>query len=205
MKSEKQIHIWIIYLCGLFISCEQPNTESSRIFPENILQEGDLAFREGDGLASRIILNIDKNSSYSHIGIVVWHNEKWRIIHAVPGEPDFEGDKDRVKIEDIQTYFSKNRAISAAIMRTKNDSIAKVAAHKAFNLYQRNILFDHSYNLEDTTKMYCTELIHHIFKTIGMDLTQGRRSTINSFGSSTLYILPSDIQKSTELKLIYNF
>lgn len=205
MKPEKQIHIWIIYLCGLFLSCEQSNIESACTFPENILQEGDLAFREGDGLASRIILSIDKNSNYSHIGIVVRHNEKWKIIHAVPGEPDFEGDKDRVKIEDIQTYFSKNRALSGAILRTKNDSIAKGAAHKAFDLYQRNILFDHSYNLEDTTKMYCTELIYHIFKNTGIDLTQGRRSIVNSFGSNTIYILPSDIQKNSELKLIYSF
>ncbi len=189
----------------MFISCEQPNIESSRIFPENILQEGDLAFRKGDGLASRIILSIDKSSDYSHIGIVVKHNEKWKVIHAVPGEPDFEGDKDRVKMNDIQAYFGKGRALSGAIMRIKNDSIAKVAARKAFDLYQRNILFDHSYNLEDTTKMYCTELIHHIFQDTGMDLTQGRRSTVNSFGSNTIYILPSDIQKSSELKLIYNF
>lgn len=205
MKSKKQIHIWISCLCGLFISCKQPNIESSRIFPENILQEGDLAFRKGDGLASRIILSIDKSSDYSHIGIVVKHNEKWKVIHAVPGEPDFEGDKDRVKMDEIQTYFGKGRALSGAIMRTKNDSIAKVAARKAFDLYQRNILFDHSYNLEDTTKMYCTELIHHIFKNTGMDLTQDRRSIVNSFGSNTIYILPSDIQKSSELKLIYNF
>lgn len=205
MKSKKQIHIWISCLCGLFISCEQPNIESSRIFPENILQEGDLAFRKGDGLASRIILSIDKSSDYSHIGIVVKHNKKWKVIHAVPGEPDFEGDKDRVKMNDIQAYFGKGRALSGAIMRIKNDSIAKVAARKAFDLYQRNILFDHSYNLEDTTKMYCTELIHHIFQDTGMDLTQGRRSTVNSFGSNTIYILPSDIQKSSELKLIYNF
>ncbi len=205
MKSKKQIHIWIIYLCGLFISCQQPNIEPSRIFPESILQEGDLAFREGDGLASKIILTIDKNTNYSHIGIVVRHNEKWKIIHAVPGEPDFEGDQDRIKIEDLQTYFSKSRAPSGAVMRAKNTSISKEAARKAFDLYQRNILFDHSYNLEDTTKMYCTEFIHHIFKNTGMDLTQGRRSIVNSFGSSTIYILPSDIQKSSELKLIYSF
>ena len=205
MRSERQIPIWISYLCGLFLSCQQPYIESPHIFPEKILQEGDLAFRKGDGLTSRIILSIDKNSNYSHIGIVVKHNEKWKVIHAVPGEPDFEGDRDRIKMDDLQTYFSTNRALSGAIMRTENGSITKDVVHKAFDLYQRNILFDHNYNLEDSTKMYCTEFIHHIFKNSGLDLTEDRRSIINSFGSNTIYILPSDILKNSELKLIYNF
>lgn len=205
MKLKKQIHVWIIYLSGLLLSCQQPMAESSRIFPENILHEGDLALRKGDGLAGRLILTVDKNSKYSHIGIVIRHDEKWKVIHAVPGEPDFEGDKDRVKMEDVHTFFEKNRALSGAIMRIENESIAKTAAQKALNLYQQNILFDHDYNIEDTTKMYCTELIHHVFKEAGTDLTQGRKSTINLLGSNTVYILPSDIQKNSELKIIYNF
>ena len=44
---------------------------------------------------SQAVLLAEKDGAYSHTGIVVDSAGVLMIVHAVPGEPDFEGDEDR--------------------------------------------------------------------------------------------------------------
>ena len=63
--------------------------------PKETLRSGDIVFRQGSGLTSRIVQKADKNGIYSHVGIVLRDkNGDCLVIHAVPGEPDFKGDVD---------------------------------------------------------------------------------------------------------------
>ena len=192
-------------ICGLFFSCCDSNTQYSPVFSEDTLHEGDVVFRRGRSMVSRFILVADNDGNYSHIGIIVYHDNKWKVIHAVPGEPDYEGDKDRVKMDDVTVFFKDEYAKSGAIMRFNNDSIAQNAATRALAIYERVTLFDHQYNLEDSTQMYCTEMIHFVFDKSGIDLTEGRRSRINAPALSGTYIFPSDIERNPRLKLIDSF
>lgn len=188
----------------LFVGCI--NEKKIKTFPESLLREGDLVFRKGEGLVSRSILGVDRNGMYSHIGIVVSDSDKWKVIHAVPGEPDYEGDPDRVKLEEIQEFFGKDKAVAGALMRLAGDSISAVkASSKAMEVYRRRTLFDHAYDLEDTTRMYCTELIRFVYQCAGMDLVGKQMMEINIPGFSGVYIFPSDIAQSEHLMLIYEF
>ena len=131
---------------------------------------------------------------------------KWCVIHAVPGEPDYKGDEDRVKMEPIEKFFSKKRASKGAVMRVEGETkCATKAAENAFLLFKAGILFDHEYDLTDTMKMYCTELIDHVYKKEGIDLSEGRLSRINMPLLSGDYLLPNDIAQSQKLRLIYIF
>jgi len=175
-------------------------------FPYESLQEGDLVFRRGIGMVSRVVLAADKAGSYSHIGIVVKENSKWKVVHAVPGEPDYEGDPDRIKMDDIQLFFHKDRAKAGALMRLSMDSdLSHSAARHAIQLYRSRILFDHKYNLNDSSEMYCTELVDYIYKKQGIDLSEDRISRINIPGLNGDYLLPGHIQQSSLLQLIYYF
>ena len=42
---------------------------------------------------------------YSHVGILKQIDNEWFVIHAVPDEPDFEGDTDRVKTDPLSRFF----------------------------------------------------------------------------------------------------
>ena len=204
-KNSKYSIIYIIFCICITSGCEKQKEQISNYTPQENIREGDLVFRRGIGLASQFVLLADKKGMYSHIGIVVLAENKYKIVHAVPGEPDSKGSEDRVKIDDIDTFFANDRAKSGAIMRIGNDSIALHAAKEALRIYNKGMLFDHKYNLRDTSQMYCTELIHFVYSRAGIDLTEGRRNIINLPSFSGEYIFPSDIQQNTSIKTIYIF
>lgn len=203
------IHIPLaVFLIATFqTACMSKKKEREHCLPqEELLEEGDLVFRRGSGMASRMVLIADSKGAYSHIGIIVRESKCWKVIHAVPGEPDFEGDPDRVKMESLDQFFVGKKAVCGAIMRIKGNSMQKQhAAEKARQIFRRGTLFDHDYDCGDTTRMYCTELIDFVYRQTGVDLTEGRISRINLPGISGHYVLPSDIQQSQHLELIYSF
>ena len=199
---------WCLLAVLSLSGCRTPSfseAEKFPSFPDSLLREGDLVFRRGEGLTSRAVLLADHHSVYSHTGIVVRGGTEWQVIHIVPGEPDQNGDRDRIKMESLDRFFAPERAVKGAVMRPYDSPTAALAARQAVRLLGKGILFDHTYNLDDTTRMYCTELIQRIFQMEGIDLTEGKRSRINFPGFRGDYILPGDIQRSPYLKMICEF
>lgn len=194
-------------LSMLTTCCVEERKEPVKVdIPKDLLQEGDLVFRRGTGIASRIVLTADRQGVYSHTGIVKKKHGKWYVIHAVPGETDFKEDPDRIKMELIDSFFTHSKAICGAVMRMKADSSACCrAAIRAERFYKKKILFDHQYDLKDTTEMYCTELIDYVFRKEGIDLTEGRLSRLSIPGFHGSYLLPNDIAQNKNLCIIYNF
>lgn len=91
-------------------------------------------------------------------------------------------------------------------MRIAEDSASAYrAAVRAERLYHAHVLFDHDYNLADTTRLYCTELVDFVYKKQGIDLPEGRISHVNIPGFKGDYLLPNDIAQSKRLCLIYYF
>lgn len=184
--------------------CSENNREIN--IPVNILKDGDIVFRRGTGLTSQVVIRVDDKGIYSHLGIIKFIEGKCCVIHAVPGEQDFEGDKDRIKIEPINSFFSWNKSTSGAIMRLNNsESASRRAAEHAYSLYKKNILFDHDYDIKDSTKMYCTELIDYVYKNEKIDLPEGRISKIRLPGFNGEYLLPNDIADNKKLNVIYKY
>jgi hypothetical protein len=79
------------------------------------------------------------------------------------------------------------------------------AAREAERLARTALAFDHDYDLDDTTRMYCTEIVWRVFDRAGVDVTEGSRSKVNMPGFRGLYILPTDIENNSRLELIYRF
>lgn len=130
-----------------------------------------MVFRRGGGFTSQVVLMADREGHYSHTGIVVEVEGKMMIVHAVvPGEHDFEGDVDRVKMDTQEHFFSFEYATIGEICRPLDSIVATKAAKEALYIYKRNMLFDHDYDDKDTTKMYCTEMVIYAFRRAGVEL-----------------------------------
>lgn len=201
-----------VYILGLglavsiILSCGKRNKDDNLCLPIDTFADGDLAFRRGAGLLSRVVVTADQGGMYSHVGILKRRGNEWYVIHAVPDEPDFEGDADRVKVEPANRFFGPDRAVCGAVMRFKGDSsIARRAAQAAWHIGSQKLRFDHHYNLEDTTEMYCTELVNHVYRKAGTDLSEGRISYIDVPAFSGSYLLPSDIADNRQLEIIFQF
>lgn len=171
------------------------------------LKAGDVVFRLGNGLTSRAVLMADGGGVYSHVGIVVDSCGTMMIVHAVPGEPDYEGDPDRVKMESPEKFYSSLNARIGEVRRLHdNRAAASEAARHALEVYRRGTLFDHDYDDCDTTKMYCCELITFAYGKAGIRLTDGKRHRFKLPGMKPICcILPSDICNSRMLTKIISF
>ncbi len=178
------------------------------ILPADVtLETGDIVFRMGGGLSSHAVRFADKGGRYSHVGIVVDSAGTKMIVHAVPDEPDFEGDPDRVKMETPEKFYSSINANCGEVKRLENDAAtAERAAAFALETYRRGTLFDHDYDDSDTTKMYCCELVETAYRKAGTPLAEGARHDIKLPGMRRIRcILPSDICNNGKLKRIIAF
>ena len=96
------MRLWTIVLTGLLVltACSDNTGREGSILPADLqLQEGDVVFRRGGGFTSHAVLMADRGGIYSHVGIVADSAGQLMVVHAVPGEPDYEGDEDRVKMD----------------------------------------------------------------------------------------------------------
>jgi len=198
----------VLILCVIvIISAGCSEKEKNFITKEWQFIEGDIVFRRGYGAKSNAAMRADKEGLYSHVGIIVKPESEFMVIHITPGEREKGEKEDKIKMETPELFFHSDRAQNGAVIRLKDSlEYAAQAAKEACIIYKKGILFDHNYSLEDSTKMYCTELIWKAYLYGGMDITQGRRKVMENFMLfSGTYIFPSHIFVNDEFSLIYKF
>lgn len=201
----KQLWISIIAILSL-AACDNKTYGYRCLLPTGTeLKEGDVVYRRGGGLVSHVVVAADRGGNYSHIGIVVDSAGTKMIVHAVPGEPDFEGDEDRVKMDTPEHFFSSEYTSVGEICRAKDTTVAKKAARAAIETYKRHTLFDHEYDDNDTTKMYCTELVVSSYNKAGVKIVGEERHHVSIPFLETYCIFPSDVYKSNYFKSIIIF
>lgn len=204
------MHKLIIAIAAIILlSCHHDRkdeyTGKSILPADTELKAGDIVFRCGTGMLSQVVLNAD-DGTYSHVGIVVDSAGRKMVVHAVPDEPDFPGDPDRVKMEGIDRFYDTGRASTGAVKRHQDEAAASKAAHAAKEMYRRNILFDHDFDDSDSTELYCSELVERAYMKAGHDIAEGRRHQYQMPAiTRNPIIMPSDIYESSQLKLIRVF
>ena len=191
----------------LLAACGGGSRKPSTILPEGtVVQPGDILLRRGNGMVSRVVIMADNGGTYSHVGIAVDSAGHTMVVHAVPGEPDFKGDVDRVKMETPEKFYRYINACAGCVMRTADNKTAKRAADVAMAIYRRGTLFDHDYDDSDSSKMYCCELVEHSFMKAGLRLINVPRHNFRLPGKTFNNIrLPSDFVTSKALRQVTSF
>lgn len=192
-------------VCAVLCGCTCGKARS--ILPADVrLRPGDVVFRQGNGIASHAVMMADSKGSYSHIGIVADSAGTLMIVHAVPDEPDFPGDSDRVKMEWPEKFFSSVNAGAGRVMRVADGAVAERASRAAVAVYMRGTGFDHDYDEADTVRMYCCELVEYAYSKAGLPLTGGRRHNVYLPGLRYKNVMyPSDFTGSALLGTIAEF
>lgn len=197
-----------IIICTSFLQgCSYPTlSKAGIVIPDEMLRDGDIVFRQGIGLTSHIVRIANGRGTYSHVGIVARGENGWQVIHAVPGEPEYEGEEDKVKAEDIADFFSPEKTACGAVMRVEADSMVAVRASKhAYDIYSRNTLFDHRYDMSDTTQMYCTELVWFVYQKENVSLVRSIDSLYVLPLINKVCLLPDDIADDPHLVQVIAF
>ncbi|MBO6080242.1 MAG: hypothetical protein J6P54_04680 [Bacteroidales bacterium] len=189
----------------IFTGCHKKVTPVEYVLPDTVqLQSGDLAFRTGISKESRAVTTLDRNSIYTHVGMVVWTDDGWRVLHAVPNERASKQEEDSVKLEPIGTFFRSDRAEKGGIYRyplTPKDT-QQLREH-ALALYARHPLFDNLFDAQDTIAFYCTELVYFLYlQELQIDLSEGRRHNLPLYPD---LIFCTDVSRNSKLQEVWSF
>lgn len=195
---------WLLALV-LFSGCRE--AEAPRVFPEGEMQEGDLAFRCGMGVFSRAVTTVEDEGVYSHVGILLKDGEDWFVVHAVPGETEFRGDFDRVKKEPLAVFYGPRRAKRGCLVHTGLDDSLKVEnlRRTALQMARDSVAFDGDYDLTDSARVYCTELVWRLYRREGIDLSEGRRQRVNALQIHGDCLLPEHLLKYRNNVIYHHF
>ena len=189
----------------LSTSCHRGGQAEEFVLPDTVqLHTGDLVFRRGESRESRAVTTFDRNSDYTHIGVVMNVDGRWMVLHAVPNERATKQEKDSVKLEPVGTFFRSDRAVKGGVYRypvTQEDTMQLL--QKGLDIYSRHLLFDSQFDLEDTTAFYCTELVWFLYQqALNVDLSEGRRHNLPLFPE---LIFCSDIFQNEKLEEVFRF
>ena len=192
-------------LCLLTTACHRRGRVEEFVMPDNVqLQTGDLVFRRGESRESHAVTTFDRNSDYTHVGVVMNVDGRWMVLHAVPNERATKQEKDSVKMEPLGTFFRSDRAVKGGVYRyplTPEDTCQLL--QRGLQLYGRHPLFDGQFDSEDTVAFYCTELVNFLYMdALNVDLTEGRRHHLPLFPE---LIFCSDIFQNEKLEEIFSF
>lgn len=201
----RHLLIILLYLAltNLFTQCTT-ETKSEIALPTNTFRAGDIVFRRGEGLTSEFVLYNDPHGNYSHVGMLVNTDNGLMVVHAVPGSHPTQQGTDVVRIETASEFFAPENATRGAVMRLPLDSTRQIVLSQ-LALNKVGTDFDHQYNLQDTTQLYCTELLQHLYQKVGINLAEERITTINIPGLHTKVIMPADIYANKQLKSVFTY
>lgn len=169
-------------------------------------ENGDVVFRLGDSSVSNVVMVADELSNYSHVGIIFIDSGKPMVIHACPPDVDEMDPDNMVKKESIADFFSEKNALNGALYRYADKTIAEKAAKQAFCYYQDSIPFDYNFDTNDSSALYCTELVENAYSIQGVSLSNNQRRHVAIPGIDIdSCILISDFLESEKIYLISSF
>ena len=207
-KVEMAFGLFLPLFFVLFLlttGCHRGVRVEEFVLPDTVqLQTGDLVFRRGESRESRAVTTVDRNSDYTHIGVVMNVGGRWMVLHAVPNERATKQEQDSVKMESVGTFFRSDRAEKGGIYRypvTPEDTL-RLREH-ALALYARHPLFDNLFDAQDTIAFYCTELICFLYlQELQTDLSEGRRHNLPLYPD---LIFCTDVSRNAKLQEVWSF
>lgn len=187
--------IWILLLGSLFVSCQNRESTSPAVYqhskhiPKNQLesiQEGDIVLKRGVSPLSEVIIQeLKEPVPLSHCGIVVQEGGEWFVIHAYAKEVrGFDG----VQKTLLDRFMSDSHVNSIYFVRHKDShKYRKHIVESAKEYLKRGVPFDYQFDSMDHTKVYCSELVHVIFK----DVTGKEILSKKQVGNNAIYTFNS--------------
>jgi len=171
------------------------------------LQDGDIVLRKGDGPLSFHLMNNTKEE-YTHCGIIFKGKKKWEVIHSLGGEVS-KDEIDGVQTMDLDKFIEYSADSVLYICRPVfKDSAGFKVVERANYYLDKKVPFDHRFSLFTEDKLYCSELLYHIFKDInnGKNLFVVKKKhksymlMFSTFFKKENFIKVYDLRKDTHIK-----
>ena len=173
------------------------HTEEVKL-PKLKLATGDLVFRNGHGLISRMFQNCSlKEKKYGHTGIVIIKDKIPFVAHVQQDRPG-----PSLVVEQLSEFWNKSVCNEGAIYRLDlNTSQSENFALLIHLNLKKKLLFDAKFDMDEHSHVYCSEWIRDLVVESTGDTTYFPVSTAGDFK----YIAPDNLYLNNHTKLIYNY
>jgi len=173
MKQKVQIKVigfvFVVFILFRFFS----NKEIISINEINIdkIENFDIILSKGQSVQSKLIGLLKFSiEDYSHIGIMIKHNDSVFVLHSTPDGTDDNG----IRYDNLQTFIDLSDVSDYTVLRYQDiSSIFRQRLMVEFERFKNSQApFDFDFNNFDHRKIYCSELVCTIFKNSGLSSLQ---------------------------------
>lgn len=168
--------IFLLFLLGGFhlffwvdrkqeVKLVKRNRQVVRLTRQDIakIKEGDIILRRGYGFFSDLIAERLNDSVYdvTHSGILYLKSNEWWVIHSLSADAS---DTDGMQEQPLREFLTYSMPEKMMIVRTKNTSEVqgKKIVERAKYYLAKRVPFDRVGEIDEPSKMYCTEMIWQI-------------------------------------------
>lgn len=187
--------VFIVTLILLFLFAYEYKSEQEQFYNKyrlskeeiSLLQDGDIVLRQGFGLVSESISKtLNEEYNISHCAIVRKPNpDSIFVIHSVSSSLS---DIDGVQACGLKKFVreSQQGSIIAVRFQSAGEKMNKAISDRADYYLQKQVKFDNSFDIRDSSKFFCTELIWKIivdeFDMDILNIDQPDQVSANKFG-----------------------
>jgi len=177
---------------------DAPSNKSQGFENPEGLDDGDLVFRKGHDLISRLVLAQGVSPRFSHVGVIIIRESRVFVVHSLPRSITSVGG---VQIEPLSSFISFENASDVAFYRINGiDDKSKVNIRK-YVLSQIGKPFDEKFQLSDNKRIYCTELAVKAIEAGGLDILK-ELPTIKVMLITEPVLPPDYLRRSKHLKVL---
>ena len=192
----------VVAVCGCLITRDKQGQESQspRIaVNEAALRDGDVILLRTSSVRGLFVRVTDNAGDFTHAGIVRRRGGVVDVVHADP-ERGLDGNR-AVRRVSLAAFANDARASDVAVFRLRDErnGAARAAAEWAGVQAQKAVPFDEHFNLEDSTALYCTELLWRAFGHAGIRVAVTERRPFRLQSARESVVLVSAFEQRTEL------
>jgi len=130
---------------------------------KGLINNGDIILRRGHGLVSDYIVNsFNERYKISHSGIIIKEGENINVIHSESSSLLVTEGIQKQSLDEFTDAGHKNSVIIVRFNKCSNDEYIKITNRANYYL-KKEIPFSYILKPEDTTQMFCSEVIWNIF------------------------------------------
>ena len=161
-------------------------------------RSGDLIFRSGKGVISDWFRRCSlSDPSYSHAGILLVNGDEQLVVHLQQTSSDGS-----LKIEKLSDFWADAGCKAGSIYRLdlNQEEINKMKEEILKDL-SSGVKFDEQFNLDDDTRMYCSEWIRNKVIHATSDPSYFPITVADDFR----YVAPDNLYLNRHAMLVYKF
>lgn len=127
-----------------------------------LLEPGDIILRRGHGLMSDMIASVlTEQYDVTHCGIIAEHKGELWVIHSVSSSAS---EADGMQAHRLQEFVRQSKPGTVIVSRLRTGADRGRIARHAKAYLRRRVPFDHAFDLDDSTRIYCSELVWRILR-----------------------------------------